>query len=155
MTFHKALLKSHAGRAPEEEAQELAELRKLGITGKPPIDGPGSPPTAAEKGPPEYTDGEALHTTFKAFAEFGQEETAVDEIEENAALHEKLLTIDKHNFERLCRDCKLIDMHYTRVDADVVYAKSKRGINMTFPEFEAVLELVAKKKLVETSVRPE
>lgn len=57
-------------------------------------------------------------------------------------------TLDSFTFQRLCRECKVVDTKCTKTDLDLIFTKSKqKNLNkINFREYEVAMVEIAKKK---------
>jgi Ca2+-binding EF-hand superfamily protein len=90
--------------------------------------------TAAPAAPVGASEQPGLEDAFEQFCSFGSKS--------------RLTELDNAKFAKLCRDAKLLDKRFTKVDVDMAFAKvtPKGKRKLTFAEFERALELVAAKK---------
>ena len=90
---------------------------------------------------------EQLRGVFGSFARFGQDRAHSREAQQAQAQQEP--SLDCAGFQKLCRDCRLLDPLVTKESVDVVFAKAKgapRNRRLTFAHFRHALVLLAEVK---------
>ncbi|KAK3233783.1 hypothetical protein CYMTET_55948, partial [Cymbomonas tetramitiformis] len=90
-------------------------------------------------GPQRFVKDKELQSIFHDFAAFGMG---------NEVDQANVKSMDGSRFAKLCRECRLLDSHFTSISVDIIYAKTKQrnARKIDFKDFLQALALIAAEK---------